>query len=189
VLVLFAAASLRQVPTPPPERERLGAVRSEPSAAPAPANPPQRQEPRVAQAPTPLRERAGAARAEPASSGSPPAPSAATPSTSASAGTEPAAAPLAAQNELFQSAVRSPRRGDDESALAGFDALLVRYPESPLAADARVRKFRTLARLGRSDAARAAAAEYLARHPAGFATQEAEQLARGDAMGKGASEP
>jgi hypothetical protein len=189
LLVLATSRFFGRVPIPPPERELLGAVPSEPSAAPAPSNPPERREPRAPQAPPPLRERFGAARAAPASSSSQPAASDTTPSTSASSAIEPTAAPLAAQNELFQSAVRSQRRGDDESALAGFDALLVRYPESPLAADARVRKFRTLTRLGRSDEARAAASEYLARHPAGFARPEAEQLLRGEAMGNGVSEP
>lgn len=181
VLVLLAAVrSSRHAPAELPEPERLPAHRSappSPGVAPSPAE----RAPEEARAPrSPARggERAAVARPAPASSSSSQGSSEAVPPPSASTGGEPA--PLAAQNELFQAAVRSQRRGDDEGALAQFDALLARYPGSPLAADARVRKFRTLARLGRDADARAAAAEYLARHPAGFARPEAEQLLRND---------
>lgn len=85
---------------------------------------------------------------------------------------------LAVQNGLFQQAVRAARRGDDESALAGFDVLLGRFPDSPLAADSWVRKFRTLGRLGRTAQAKLAAEEYLARYPQGFAASEAAELVR-----------
>jgi TolA-binding protein len=109
-----------------------------------------------------------------ATGGSTPTASAA-PSASATVEENPAAS-LRAQNELFQSAVRAARRGDDPTALAEFDALLQRFPGSPLAADAQVRKFRTLYRLGRTTEARAAASDYLARYPQGFARAEAEQI-------------
>lgn len=92
---------------------------------------------------------------------------------------EMSGASLAAQNELFQSAVRAARRGDDEGALHEFDLLLERFPTSPLAADALVRKFRTLARLGRSAESAAVASEYLARYPQGFAAAEAQKLLSG----------
>jgi outer membrane protein assembly factor BamD (BamD/ComL family) len=85
-------------------------------------------------------------------------------------------ASLAAQNELFQSAVRAARRGDDDAAIREFDLLLERFPTSPLAADSLVRKFRTLARLGRTAESAAAAREYIARYPQGFAAAEAEKL-------------
>jgi outer membrane protein assembly factor BamD (BamD/ComL family) len=85
-------------------------------------------------------------------------------------------ASLAAQNELFQAAVRAARRGDDEAAIREFDLLLERFPTSPLAADSLVRKFRTLARLGRAAESAAAAREYMARYPQGFAAAEAEKL-------------
>ena len=61
-------------------------------------------------------------------------------------------------------------------SLAELDSLLARYPGSVLAADARVRKFRTLARLGRAEQARAAAEDYLRHHPEGFAAGEARKL-------------
>jgi hypothetical protein len=139
-------------PAPPGPTRALG---------PAPATPPAR---------APERATASSARAPvAAASGHPVAPS-------PSGSNQELPASLAAQNELFQSAVRAARRGDDTTALAGFAALLERFPESPLAADARVRKFRTLSRLGRAADARAAASDYLARHPQGFARSEAEKL-------------
>lgn len=82
---------------------------------------------------------------------------------------------LAAQNELFQAAVRAERRGDDQSALVQLDTLLQRYPSSVLAADARIRKVRILARLGRDGDARAAAKQYLDSHPEGAAADEARK--------------
>lgn len=90
---------------------------------------------------------------------------------------EASSASLAVQNELFQSAVRAARRGDDEGALRQFDSLLERFPQSPLAADSLVRKFRTLARLKRAAESAAAAREYLERYPQGFAAAEAEKIA------------
>ncbi|HVJ19729.1 MAG TPA: tetratricopeptide repeat protein [Polyangiaceae bacterium] len=98
------------------------------------------------------------------------------PPPSASAEPAPVAPSLAAQNELFQSAVRAERRGDDAAALAALDQLLTRYPGSVLAADARVRKFRTLTRLGRAGEAKAAAEDYVTKHPEGFAATEAGKL-------------
>jgi TolA-binding protein len=91
--------------------------------------------------------------------------------------TAPVAEPsLGAQNELFQSAARASRRGDDASALAELDRLLERHPSSVLAADALVRKFRTLSRLGRQAEARAAASDYLDKYPDGFAAGEARKV-------------
>lgn len=174
VAVAFGAARWHREPPVSLEPERLGAARVEPRApavAPPPARSPQPEERRASEPARRLRH-PSAARTEPSGTGSVPVPAEAPPSSPASS----AESPLAAQNELFQSAVRSQRRGDDETALAQFDALLARFPESPLAADARVRKFRTLARLGRSAEARTAASEYLAQHPGGFAKLEAEQL-------------
>ena len=92
------------------------------------------------------------------------------------ASAEASGASLGAQNELFQSAVRAARRGDDEGALREFELLLERFPTSPLAADSSVRRFRTLARLGRTAESASAAREYLARYPEGFAAAEAEKL-------------
>lgn len=107
-----------------------------------------------------------------------PKPSAGPPPASAPTAPDPAAEVpgLTVQNELFQQAVRASRQGDDALALHHLQSLLDRHPGSVLAADARVRKFRTLARLGRAAEARAAAEDYLAHHPSGFAAAEARAL-------------
>lgn len=102
---------------------------------------------------------------------------------------EAAGASLAAQNALFQSAVRAARRGDDEGALREFDQLLEQFPTSPLAADSLVRKFRTLARLGRTAESAQAARDYLARYPQGFAATEAEKLLSTDPADENSGEP
>jgi hypothetical protein len=162
------------------EPERWGASPrpQTPALAPAPAQPPLESPPQRPPARSPERARAVASRVEAATSSRAEA-AGGVPSGSASSGVSPTGATLGAQNDLFQSAVRSQRRGDDEGALAQFDALLTRFPDAPLAADARVRKFRTLARLGRSTEARAAASDYVTRHPEGFARSEAQALLAG----------
>jgi hypothetical protein len=156
-----------RAPTSPDPISSVG-----PRTVDAPARAPERGIASSARAPGPVASASG---------------SSVTPSPSAASDEMPAS--LAAQNELFQSAVRAARRGDDTTALAGFDALLQRFPDSPLATDARVRKFRTLSRLGRLSEARVAASDYLARHPQGFARAEAERLQRGVTSGKETSSP
>lgn len=82
---------------------------------------------------------------------------------------------LAEQNDLFDGAVRAKRAGDAAGALAKLDRLRATYPNSPLAENAEVERFRVLASIDRRRAAEAAR-EYLRRRPSGFARAEAEAL-------------
>jgi ferric-dicitrate binding protein FerR (iron transport regulator) len=84
---------------------------------------------------------------------------------------------LPAENHMFLAAMAAKRGGDDAGALRQLDAFLAQYPASPLAQNARVERFRVLARLGRRDEAAAAARRYMAEHPDGFARDEARGLA------------
>jgi hypothetical protein len=85
------------------------------------------------------------------------------------------ASSLTAQNELFADAIAAKRAGNASEAIASFDRLLTSYPASPLAESASVERLRLLRR---RDPARAAAAarEYLARFPDGFARAEADAV-------------
>lgn len=86
---------------------------------------------------------------------------------------------LAMQNRLFADAMNARARGDLAGAVRLLDRLLRRYPASVLGEDARVERFRALARLGDARAA-GAARGYLAAYPGGFARGEARQVAGGD---------
>jgi hypothetical protein len=99
--------------------------------------------------------------------GSPPAPAKGT----------AAASNLAEQNWLFQQAMQARRAGHDARALLLLDQLLSRYPSTLLAQEARVERFRALARVGQQAEAAREARRYLAEHPGGFATGEARSLA------------
>lgn len=85
---------------------------------------------------------------------------------------------LAAQNDLFDEAMRLKRSGEAGAAVAKLDRLLASYPSGPLAESASAERMRLL---GSTDKARASAAarEYLRRHPRGFARAEAEAIAAG----------
>lgn len=83
---------------------------------------------------------------------------------------------LAQANALLASALEASRRGNDTLALTRLDELLRRYPESPVADNARVERFRTLRRLGRDQEAARAASKYLKGDPDGFARDEAREL-------------
>jgi outer membrane protein assembly factor BamD (BamD/ComL family) len=87
---------------------------------------------------------------------------------------------LATQNRLFADAMNARARGDLSGAVRLLDRLLRRYPSSVLGEDARVERFRALARLGDHRGASAAARAYLQVYPGGFARDEAHQLASGD---------
>jgi hypothetical protein len=82
---------------------------------------------------------------------------------------------LAQKNDLFSTALAAKRRGDVRAALAGFDAYLAHYPGGELAENASAQRMSILAKL---DAARgtAAARDYLAHWPNGFAREEARTL-------------
>jgi hypothetical protein len=82
---------------------------------------------------------------------------------------------LADQNDLFTSAMSAKRRGDGRTALAGFDRFLLDYPNSPLAESAVVERMRLLHATAPARC-RAAASDYLAQHPNGFAHTEAEVI-------------
>jgi ferric-dicitrate binding protein FerR (iron transport regulator) len=90
---------------------------------------------------------------------------------------------LAEENAALQRAMQAARAGQDERSLALLNEFLARYPRSPLAQNARVERFRTLARLGRNDAASRDARRYMAEHPGGFASDEARDLVMPPASG------
>lgn len=79
---------------------------------------------------------------------------------------------LAAENDLFTEALAAKQRGDAAAALAGFELYLARYPGGRLAENAEVERMRLLS----GAEAVLAAREYLARHPSGFAREEAQAL-------------
>jgi hypothetical protein len=101
------------------------------------------------------------------------------PPESAAAGAKRTPTSLGGENRIYQDAMRAKLRGRDERVVRRLDALLQRYPKSPLAPDARVERFRALKRLGRHQEAARSARKYLAEHPEGFAQDEARDLALG----------
>jgi hypothetical protein len=92
----------------------------------------------------------------------------------------PESSDLAAQNRLLDAAELAKESRMPELALERFERLIERYPDSELAQNARVARFRLLEEMGRHAGARAAAREYLVRHPRGFARDEARRLAGED---------
>lgn len=88
----------------------------------------------------------------------------------------PSPSELAEQNRLLEAAELAQRGGMPTLAVERLERLIARYPESELAHNARVERFRVLERSGRHAAAVSAARAYLARHPDGFAREEAESL-------------
>ena len=82
---------------------------------------------------------------------------------------------LAAQNDLFASAVHAKRRGQGSQAVRIFERLGRLYPTGPHAESAAVQRMKLLVVVDR-DAARRAASEYLSRYPAGFARVDARQI-------------
>jgi len=115
------------------------------------------------------------ASASPASEGPLVAPPSARPFTGGRAASVSA---LAEQNDLFAEAFAARRRGDAPGAMGAFDRLLARYPSCPLAESASVERMRLL-RTTAPARATAAAHQYLARYPAGFARAEAEAVVSG----------
>ena len=83
---------------------------------------------------------------------------------------------LAQENDLYAAASRAARRGNDALAISNLNSLLSRYPNSPLAQNARVDRFRALGRSGRGSEAVAQARRYLIDYPNGFARDEAKSL-------------
>lgn len=85
------------------------------------------------------------------------------------------ASSLGDQNDLFERAARAERRGETRAALAGYESLIERYPDSALAEDALAGRMRVL-RTSDVAAARQTAELYLQRYPVGFAREEARRL-------------
>lgn len=97
----------------------------------------------------------------------------------AAAPRRPSPSELAEQNRLLEAAELAQRGGMPTLAVERLELLIARYPESELAHNARVERFRVLERAGRHEAAVSAARAYLLRHPRGFAREEAERLIGG----------
>jgi hypothetical protein len=83
---------------------------------------------------------------------------------------------LAEQNRLYAEAMAAKRRGDAAAALGSLDRLLASHPHGPLAESASVERMRIVAVTDPARASEAARA-YLARHPNGYAKDEARRLA------------
>jgi ferric-dicitrate binding protein FerR (iron transport regulator) len=105
-----------------------------------------------------------------------------TPATPTSPAAETVARPLspasdlAAQNDLFATAVRAKNAGQLADAARLFGALADAHPRGPLVESATVQRMKALAAINPAAGARAAA-DYLARFPNGFARPEAVTLA------------
>ena len=142
--------------------------------SPAPEQDQPRSTHRRAHRRSPSKARLGVAAANvarmPASDGDPP-----DTSGSRSLAAAPSASQLAAQNDLFASAVRAKRDGRAEDALLRFDRFVRQYPGSSLVESALVHRMRVLAWLDRRAAVEAATG-YLGRFPDGFARGEAQLL-------------
>ncbi len=91
----------------------------------------------------------------------------------------PAGSTLADQNDLFAAAAAANRRGDTRAPRWPRSiAFLATYPASPLVESALVERMRLLQSTSRGRSS-AAAKEYLARYPNGFAHAEAEAIVAG----------
>jgi TolA-binding protein len=82
---------------------------------------------------------------------------------------------LTAVNDLFAEGVALRRKGDSEGALRAYQAVIARFPSSPLAENALAERMRILASRHDPRAAREAD-QYLSRYPQGFAASEARAL-------------
>jgi hypothetical protein len=88
----------------------------------------------------------------------------------------PPASVLEAQNDLFISAMRARRAGQNATALALFDRFMREYSDASLFESALVQRMRLLAATSDLRGASASASHYLARFPDGFARDEARTL-------------
>jgi hypothetical protein len=84
---------------------------------------------------------------------------------------------LGEQNDLFGRALAAKRSGVTGEAIQGFEAFISRYPSSSLAESAFAQRMKLLRTVDRARAA-AAAEQYLARYPHGFARADAEAIRR-----------
>lgn len=83
---------------------------------------------------------------------------------------------LGRQNDLFALALTAEAQGKSSRALSALKQLIERWPQGALAENARAEKMRLLVRMGRRSEAAAAARDYLAYYPVGFAHAEASSL-------------
>jgi hypothetical protein len=83
---------------------------------------------------------------------------------------------LAAQNDLFEAAVRAKKEGQAAAAVRLFTRLVTEHPTGPLLESASVQRMRLLVGVDPAEASRAAR-DYLTRFPGGFARGDAEKLA------------
>jgi ferric-dicitrate binding protein FerR (iron transport regulator) len=79
---------------------------------------------------------------------------------------------LMEQNDAFAAAVSAEQAGDLARAIRGFDGLLSRFPDGPLAESAAVQRLKLAHRFDRRRALELAR-EYLEHYPAGFAREQA----------------
>lgn len=84
---------------------------------------------------------------------------------------------LEQENRLFRLAVDARNSGDDGTAARYFGQLLAKYPNSTLAQEAKVERFRALKRMGKGREAAREARQYLIEHGNGFAQDEARDIA------------
>jgi hypothetical protein len=82
---------------------------------------------------------------------------------------------LGAKNDLFARALSARRRGDVHAALDGFSSYLALYPSGELAESASAERMMLLRKVDAMQAA-AAARDYLARWPGGFARADADAI-------------
>jgi hypothetical protein len=82
---------------------------------------------------------------------------------------------LGEQNRLFQAALDARRAGDDAAVLKWIDELFARYPDTTLAQEARLARFRALKSLNRNQEAAREARRYLSAHPDAPAADEARR--------------
>jgi hypothetical protein len=99
----------------------------------------------------------------------------AAPSRARVANARESASSLAEQNRLFQAALDARRAGDDAAVLRAVDELFARYPETTLAQEARLARFRALKALKRNHEASREARRYLSAHPDTPAADEARR--------------
>jgi ferric-dicitrate binding protein FerR (iron transport regulator) len=89
----------------------------------------------------------------------------------------PAGSDLGEQNDSFARALAAKRRGATTEAIEAFESFVARYPQSPLVESALAQRMQLL-RVSDPSRASAAAEQYLARYPKGFARAEAESIKR-----------
>jgi outer membrane protein assembly factor BamD (BamD/ComL family) len=82
---------------------------------------------------------------------------------------------LATKNDVFAAALRAKNQGQLHTALAGFDSYLSQYPDGELVENATAQRMNILEKIDHPRAV-AAAKQYLARWPNGFARDEAQAI-------------